>query len=132
MVELNSPGGNIRIEAAIKRGAPPRRLCYGSAIISVALATLVCLLLDHFLPRHPYYLWFVLAFLFTAWYGGRGPAVFNLVLAPASLAFFVLDPPDHAQGAIQVDDTTAVILKVEPSYPPCNDAKNAFQIGFRP
>ena len=65
---------------------------YGSALITVALATNACLLLDPVLPGHPRYLWYVLAFLFTVWYGGVGAAVLNLFLGPVALSFFVLHP----------------------------------------
>ena len=94
MVELKSPGGNTRSEAAHpkEQGARPRWLRYGSALISVALATLACLLLDPFLPSHPYYLWYLCALVFTVWYGGVGPALLNLLLGPMALSFFVLHP----------------------------------------
>jgi len=94
MVQLESPCENTRTVAALptERGVRPWWLRYGIAIISLALATNACLLLDPFLPRHPYYLWFVCALLFTAWYGGVGPALVNLLLGPVALAFFVLHP----------------------------------------
>jgi Domain of unknown function (DUF4118) len=90
MVELDSPGGNNRTVAALpkEQGARPWWLRYGSALISVALATLACLLLDPFLPAHPYYLWYLCALLFTVWYGGVGPAFLYLFLGPAALVFF--------------------------------------------
>ncbi len=50
-----------------------RWLRYRSAFISLAVATNATLLLDPFLSRHPYYLWFVCALLFTAWYGRGRP-----------------------------------------------------------
>src|SRR5271157_2730474 len=94
MVELDSLDGNTRTVAALpkEQGARPRWLRYGSALVSVALATFACLLLDPFLSAHPYYLWYVCALLFTLWYGGVGPALLYLFLGPVALAFFVLYP----------------------------------------
>jgi serine phosphatase RsbU (regulator of sigma subunit) len=94
LVGLSGSGGSIGNEAALakKHGARSRWLRYGSAFISLAVATNATLLLDPILSRHPYYLWFVCALLFTAWYGGVGPATLNLLLGPVALAFFVLHP----------------------------------------
>jgi sigma-B regulation protein RsbU (phosphoserine phosphatase) len=95
MADPNNPVANTRTESAIPKehGARPRWLRFGSALISVALATLACLLLDPILSAHPHYLWYLCTFMFTAWYGGVGPACLHLVLSPLALAFFVLDPP---------------------------------------
>jgi serine phosphatase RsbU (regulator of sigma subunit) len=94
MVELNSPGENPRTESELTReqGARPPRLRYGSALLSVALATFACVQLDPLFPGHPYYLWYVCGLLVSLWYGGVGAALFNLSLGPLALAFFVLHP----------------------------------------
>jgi len=67
-------------------------LRYGSALVSVCLATLLCLLLDPLLEGHLYYLWFFLALVLTAWYGGSRPCLLALAVSLPLVIFFFVPP----------------------------------------
>jgi serine phosphatase RsbU (regulator of sigma subunit) len=71
---------------------PLSLLRYGGAVASVLAATLLCLLLDPILEGHLYYLWFSLALLFAAWYGGFRPCLLALALSLAVVAYFFAPP----------------------------------------
>jgi sigma-B regulation protein RsbU (phosphoserine phosphatase) len=72
-------------------------LRYGSAVAAVVAATLLCLLLDPILEGHLYYLWFLLALLFTAWYGGFRPSALAFLLSLPLIDYFFA-PPRFAFG----------------------------------
>lgn len=86
--------GNATTIALIarKQVACPAWVRYGVAIIGLAMATLVNLLVDDVFPGHTKYLWLLLSFIFTAWFGGFGPAILNLLLGPVVLIVFIMHP----------------------------------------
>jgi PAS domain S-box-containing protein len=67
-------------------------LRYGSALVSVALATAVRLALDPLLGEHFPFPTFYLAIIVAAWYGGLGPSLAALALSWAAVDHFVLRP----------------------------------------
>jgi PAS domain S-box-containing protein len=67
-------------------------LRYGSAVVSIALATWVRILLDPALGEQFPYATLFFAVLFTAWYGGFGPALAAVVLGALSSAYFLIPP----------------------------------------
>jgi serine phosphatase RsbU (regulator of sigma subunit) len=75
----------------------PIWLRYGSAVVAVLLATLVCLLLDPILEGHHYYVWFLLAIVFTGWYAGFRPCLVCFVLTVPAIDYFFA-PPRFAFG----------------------------------
>jgi serine phosphatase RsbU (regulator of sigma subunit) len=73
-------------------GRPLSLLRYGGAVASLIAAALLCLLLDPILEGHLYYLWFSLAILFSAWYGGFRPCMLALALSLPVIAYFFAPP----------------------------------------
>jgi PAS domain S-box-containing protein len=68
----------------------PTILCYGIAVLSVAIAIGLCfLLLRHFDAKLTPFLFAVAA---TVWYAGTGPGVLAIVLSVLSLNYFFLQP----------------------------------------
>jgi len=67
-------------------------LRYGSAVVSVALAMFLCGFLDPILHLNLYYLWLVLALLFTGYVGGARPCMLAFVLSFLSVSYFILPP----------------------------------------
>lgn len=65
-------------------------LHYGSALVAVALATVIRLALDPFLGDSFPFLAFFVAMVFAAWYGGYGPSLLALVLSWLSFDYFLL------------------------------------------
>lgn len=82
----------------LPRDGPPTRrsavlVRYGSALVSVALATGVSLLLSPLeLGRDIPFSLFLLAVMVTAWFGGFGPASLALVLGTFLTAYFFVAP----------------------------------------
>jgi signal transduction histidine kinase/CheY-like chemotaxis protein len=69
-------------------------LRYGSAAAGIALATWLRMLFDPFLHDHfPFGLCYV-AVLFSAWYGGWGPALLAFVLGLLATNYFFIAPRD--------------------------------------
>ena len=73
-------------------------LGYGCAVLSIALAAVARAVLDPFPGGHGPFAIFFVAMVFTAWYGGLGPALLALVLGTAAETFFL--PP---RGALTTD-----------------------------
>jgi hypothetical protein len=65
---------------------------YGSAVVAVLLANLLCLLLDFFVESHLYYLCFSLALVFTGWHAGFRPCLVCFALSVPVLVFFFVPP----------------------------------------
>lgn len=74
-------------------------LRYGSAVGSLVLAALLCLLLDPIIDGHSYYLWFLLALVFIAWYGGLRPCFLAFVLSLPLIGYTF--PPPRFQFVIE-------------------------------
>ena len=66
-------------------------LRYGSAVIAVLSAKLLCLLVDPFIEGHLYYVWFLLAIVFTGWYAGFRPSLVCFVLSVPVVVYFSED-----------------------------------------
>jgi two-component sensor histidine kinase len=71
-------------------GSIPLR--YGSAVLSVLLATLARTVMGAILPHRSIFFPYILAVLFTGWYGGLGPALVTLVLGTLTASYFFLAP----------------------------------------
>ena len=70
----------------------PRRPRYSSAVASTGLATVARLALDPFLgARFPFVTYYA-AVLFTAWYGGAGPAILAVVLGSLLSGYLFIAP----------------------------------------
>jgi serine phosphatase RsbU (regulator of sigma subunit) len=67
-------------------------LRYGSAVIAVLSAKLLCLLVDPFIEGHLYYVWFLLAIVFTGWYAGFRPSLVCFVLSVPVVVYFFAPP----------------------------------------
>ena len=67
---------------------------YGLAVLTVAVALVAALLLQHFHFQDAAVPLLLLAVALTAWYGGPGPAVLAAVLSLMSVAYFFV-PPLH-------------------------------------
>ena len=65
---------------------------YGLAVVSVALALLPGLLLQHYKLHHGVLSLFLFAVALTAWYAGVGPAAVSIVLSTAFFDYFFLPP----------------------------------------
>jgi two-component system CheB/CheR fusion protein len=78
---------------------------YGSALASVALATVARELLDPLLlDAHPFFT-YVVAVVFVAWYGGLGPSMLTLVLGSVAASYCFLSP----RGSLEVHRLPDVI-----------------------
>src|SRR5215216_4321496 len=69
----------------------PPFLRYGLAAATVALATILTLLIPQLAERTVFILYFV-AVAVSAWYGGHGPGLFATALSAVASAYFFLDP----------------------------------------
>src|SRR5205085_9659694 len=76
-------------------GAPPGVLSYAAAVLSVAAVMLLRFELQSLLGDYARYLPFVLAVMFSAWYGGLGPGLLATALSAFTASFFRLSPADH-------------------------------------
>jgi serine phosphatase RsbU (regulator of sigma subunit) len=76
----------------MNRRTPSICLRYGSAVIAVLFATLLCFLLDPFIEGHLYYVWFFFAIVFTGWYAGFRPCLGCCVLTLPIVIFFFAPP----------------------------------------
>src|SRR5271156_1519087 len=65
---------------------------YGFAVVSVVLAVLPALLLQHYKFHDVELPLLLFAVAFTAWDGGSGPAVLSIVLASLCFDYFFLPP----------------------------------------
>src|SRR5438552_1920001 len=86
--------GQNRDEKVGKSDPSPRRASreipgYILSVLSVAVATGVTLLLGDYTFRTPF---FFVAILVSAWFGGRGPGLFAVLLSTLSINFFILEP----------------------------------------
>jgi signal transduction histidine kinase len=66
-------------------------LKYGLAVLTVVLATAITWQLPAIRDRSPFLL-FILAVLFSTWYGCRGPGLLSVVLSVACTDYFFLTP----------------------------------------
>src|SRR5205807_9730848 len=62
---------------------------YVLSVLSGAVETAVPLLLGHYTFRTAF---FFVAILVSAWFGGRGPGLFAVLLSTLSINFFILEP----------------------------------------
>ncbi len=83
---------------------------YGAALVSWAVALGVTLALEPYLER-VLFLFFWPAVLFTAWFGGFGPALLASVLSTLSVDFFFL-PPVGSVGLESPADIAPLLLFV--------------------
>jgi PAS domain S-box-containing protein len=83
---------------------------YGLAVVSVALAFLLTLVMQHYEFRHVVLAPFLLAIALTAWYGGVGPAALSIVLSSICFVYFFA-PPIHSL-AFTVTDVPAIVILV--------------------
>ena len=68
-------------------------LPYVYAVGSLVVATLLCDHFDEFLIEgHLYYLWYIIAILFTAWQGGFRPSLFAFILSLPLIAYYFAPP----------------------------------------
>jgi signal transduction histidine kinase len=67
-------------------------LRYAVAVLSVALVTLIRLLLHSILGEFARFLPFVLAVMFTAWYGGLRPGLLATALSAITASYLFLEP----------------------------------------
>src|SRR5438067_5432102 len=86
--------GQNRDEKVGKSAPSPRRASrempdYILSVLSVAVATGVTLLLGDYTFRTPF---FFVAILVSAWFGGRGPGLFAVLLSSLSIDLFLLEP----------------------------------------
>ena len=65
---------------------------YAMAVLAIAVALLVRLLLDSLLGNSLPFLFFSLAVVFVAWYGGLGPCLVTVVLGLLATAYFFVPP----------------------------------------
>src|SRR5437868_5704747 len=79
------------------RSSPPVYLRYGSALLLVALATVVRILTIHAGPRFTY-LPFIIAVIFTCWYGRLGPGLLATVLGVFLGAHYATDLASSRPG----------------------------------
>src|ERR1035438_132262 len=70
----------------------PLILRYGSAVVSIGLATWARLLLDPVLGNNLPYITLLFAVLVTAWYGGLWPALLAVFLGIFSADYFLALP----------------------------------------
>jgi signal transduction histidine kinase len=70
--------------------SPSFRWRYGIAVLSVLLATFVRVALQPFLEARLPFVAFIVAAMFTAWYGGRGPGLLAVALGAIVATYFVL------------------------------------------
>src|SRR4051812_6137885 len=70
----------------------PPQVPYAVAAASVLLATLARWLLNPALGDHFPFVTYFVALLFTAWYGGLGPAALAIALGALSAAYFFIPP----------------------------------------
>jgi PAS domain S-box-containing protein len=70
-------------------------LVYGVAVTSIMLATLLRLLLQPVLGNNQPYVTYVIAVVFTAWFGGLRPALLALVLGALGAIYFFV-PPENS------------------------------------
>src|SRR5438128_1871609 len=68
---------------------------YAVALLSVAAVMLLRFELQSLLGDYARYLPFVLAVMFSAWYGGLGPGLLATGLSAFTASFFRLSPADH-------------------------------------
>jgi PAS domain S-box-containing protein len=67
-------------------------LCYGVAVTSILLATLLRMLLQPILGSNQPYIMYVIAVVFTAWYGGLRPALLALLLGALGAVYLFVPP----------------------------------------
>ncbi|MEJ7639835.1 MAG: DUF4118 domain-containing protein, partial [Singulisphaera sp.] len=84
----------------------PDVLRYSSAFASTGLATVARLALDPFLGALFPFLTYYAAVLFTAWYGGAGPAILAIVLGSLLSDYLLVAPLD----SLRIADDTALGL----------------------
>jgi PAS domain S-box-containing protein len=81
---INAPPPQLpRSGSSLRRWSALRR--YGYAVIAITLATLARVALDHWFSFRHQYSAFYLAVLFSAWYGGIGPALVAIALGAAAV-----------------------------------------------
>lgn len=76
---------------------------YWYAVVSAGLATLARMVLDRVIGYHHPYAAFYVAVLWSAWYGGLGPAVLTTAVGAIAAVLFVAPPPfldAHGSGAL--------------------------------
>ena len=81
-----------RFSAKVARSTYRR---YATAVIGTVLATAVRMALAPLLHNRSAFFAYILAVLFTAWYGGLGPALLAIVLGMLTASYFFL-PPVHS------------------------------------
>lgn len=107
MGAINPTAPAPKDSAPLHRHSPLLR--YGSAFASVALATEAGLILHALVGRDLPFSLFLLAVMFTAWFGGFGPAILAIVLSPLLIAYFFL-PPYYTLVVSKPSDQVALVL----------------------
>jgi PAS domain S-box-containing protein len=83
---------------------------YGAAVLSVVVAALIRLELHNILNENAPLLLFVLAVMFSAWYGGLGPGLFATILAAAAGSYLFLEPAGQVLSIAHPHDVLRLIL----------------------
>ncbi|HYP26574.1 MAG TPA: PAS domain S-box protein [Blastocatellia bacterium] len=85
---------------------------YGTAVLSVAMATLIRLMLTPLLgPERVPFITYFLAVVFAAWYGGLGPAML-VVVAGSLLASYFFIPPIGSFVPTDIGDALSLAIYV--------------------
>src|SRR5258708_35942562 len=79
------------------RSAPRR---YRYAVIAITLATIARVALDHWFGFRHQYSAFYLAVMFSAWYGGIGPALVAIALGATALILLAIGVLPGASGTL--------------------------------
>lgn len=90
------------------RNIPSAILRYGLAVVSVALALLAALFLQHYKFRGVALSLFLFVIALTAWYAGVGPAMLATVLSILCFLYF-FSPPIYSL-AFSVADVPAILI----------------------
>ena len=90
------------------RNIPSAILRYGLAVVSVALALLAALFLQHYKFRAAELSLFLFAIALTAWYAGVAPAILASVLSILCFTYF-FSPPIYS-FAFSVADVPAMVI----------------------
>ena len=86
-------------------GGGSRPLRYGVAVASVGAALLLSVLLRALVQENPFLLFFA-AVVFSAWFGGAGPALLAIFLSAVAVSYFFIPP----LGSLEVNRLGALRL----------------------
>ena len=93
----------------MRQTSHPAWLCYGAAIASVAVATVLRMLLHPALGSHLPFPTFFIAVMFAAWNGRLGPTLLCMALGALSAAYFFI-PPENSIAIIRTEDLLSLAI----------------------